>query len=49
MLVLASRLRSQPIMSLQTGGEIAHITDTVIDPADLAILAYEVVGPLVSG
>lgn len=33
-------------MSLQTGGEIARTTKPVIDPKSLAIIAYEVDGPL---
>jgi len=48
MLILGSRLLHSPIMSLQTGGRLAHAVKPVIDPATLRILAYEVEGPLLS-
>ena len=35
-------------MSLQTGGRLAHTEKAIIDPANLKILAYEVVGPLLT-
>ena len=48
MLLLGSRLAHTPIMSLQTGGRLAHTEKAIIDPANLKILAYEVVGPLLT-
>lgn len=35
-------------MSLQTGSELAKIERAIIDPADLQINAYSLVGPLLS-
>ncbi len=46
MILLGSNLHDAPVMSLQTGGEIARTTDPLIDPADLSIKAYHVRGPL---
>jgi uncharacterized protein YrrD len=34
-----------PIMSLQTGAELAKTTAAVINPGDLTVVAYEVDGP----
>lgn len=48
MLILGSRLEHTPIMSLQTGGRLAHTEKPIIDPANLKILAYEVSGPLLA-
>lgn len=46
MLVLGSRLKETPVMSLQTGTRLA-LTDTpLIDPANLKIIAFELEGPL---
>lgn len=49
MILLGSTLTDAPVMSLQTGGELARTKQPVIDPANLTILAYEVGGPLVHG
>ena len=46
MLTTASQLINVPIMSLQTGTELARTTSAVIDPRTLTIIAYEVSGPL---
>ena len=46
MLILGSRLLTQPVMSLQTGGELGQLEYPIIDPADLAILGYSVNSPL---
>lgn len=35
-----------PVMSLQTGSEIARTVAEVIDPRNLTIVAYELTGPL---
>lgn len=47
MLTTATDIADTPVMSLQTGQELARIGDAIIDPGTLKILAYEVVGPLV--
>lgn len=49
MLLLGSRLNAQPIMSLQTGGELGRAVRAVIDPADLSIVAYSLKSPLAAG
>lgn len=46
MILLGSTLLDTPIMSLQTGGELARTKRPVIDPANLGVIAYEVDGPL---
>lgn len=46
MLLAGSRLINAPVMGLQTGSELGHLTKPVISPDTLAILAYEVEGPL---
>ena len=46
MMLLGSALTDAPIMSIQTGSELARTQKPVIDPATLAVLAYEVAGPL---
>ena len=49
MLILGSKLLQQPVMSLQTGGELGRVSEAVIDPGTLAIVAYKVHSPLVHG
>lgn len=44
MLVLGSQLIGVPVMSLQTGTELARTKDAIIDPHTLNILAYELEG-----
>ena len=46
MLLLGSRLIDMPVMSLQTGAELARTDRAVIDPRQLVIVAYELTGPL---
>lgn len=46
MLLAGSRLINAPVMGLQTGSELGRLTQPVIDPDTLAIVAYEVTGPL---
>lgn len=46
MLLLGSRLIGTPVMSLQTGTRLAHISAPLIDPSNLKIIAYVVDGPL---
>ncbi len=45
MILLGSTIIDTPIMSIQTGNELARTTKAVIDPGTLAVLAYEVTGP----
>ena len=47
MLVLSDKLRSVPVMSLQTGNEIARTGAAIIDPRSLTIVALYVSGPQV--
>jgi len=46
MLLAGSRLINAPVMGLQTGSELGRLTQPVIVPDTLAIIAYEVTGPL---
>ena len=48
MLVPAQKFISTPIMSLQTGSELARSSRAIIDPYSLSIIAYELTGPLLS-
>ncbi len=45
MLLLSEQLQSIPVMSLQTGSEIAKTALPIIDPKDLSIIASYVEGP----
>lgn len=45
MLIFGDTLLNMPIMSLQTGHEIARTESAVIDPSDLTVVAYYVSGP----
>lgn len=47
MIIAGSRLLDAPVMGLQTGSELARTTRAIVDPGTLAILAYEISGPLV--
>ena len=44
MLIYASRLIGTPVLSVQAGGRIASITDTIVDPDTLKIIAFSVAG-----
>lgn len=44
MMLLGSNLLNAPIMSLQTGGELARTKHAIIDPSNLAVIAYELSG-----
>lgn len=48
MILIGSKLLHTPIMSLQTGGELARTEKPIIDPANLKIVAYEVKGSLLT-
>lgn len=47
MLINASNLLGCPILSLHVGGRIANVTDLVIDPNNLSLIAVRVDGPVV--
>ena len=49
MIILGSKLINAPIMSLQTGTEVALTERELIDPEDLAIIGYDLKGPLIRG
>ncbi|MDO8336549.1 MAG: PRC-barrel domain-containing protein [Candidatus Saccharibacteria bacterium] len=44
MLMLASKLKDASVMSLQTGAKVAQVTEPVISPATLDIIAYHLTG-----
>ena len=46
MILLGSRLKKMPVMGLQTGTELATLTEPIVDPGTLQIHAYAVDGPL---
>jgi uncharacterized protein YrrD len=46
MLILGSQLERTPVLGLQTGAKLAHITKPVVDPSNLKIVAYALEGPL---
>ena len=45
MLLAAERLLHAPVMSLQTGGQLARTKAALIDPRNLMIIAFELEGP----
>lgn len=47
MLVSASRLVGCPVLSLHIGGRMATVTEVIVDPNKLQIIACRVEGPLV--
>ena len=46
MLIAAERFIGTPVMSLQTGSELARTAREVIDPFTLTVVAYELEGRL---
>lgn len=48
MIIPDEKLINVPVMSLQTSGQIAVTKRPIIDPADLAIIAFEVAGQQVT-
>lgn len=46
MLIPYERLAKTPVMSLQTGAELATTRDIVVDPRDLTVVAYELEGSM---
>lgn len=47
MLINGSKLLDCPILSLHLGGRIANVTDLIIDPNDLKLIALRVDGPVI--
>lgn len=47
MLINTSRLINYPILSLHIGGRVATVTEVIIDPDSLKVIACRVEGPLV--
>lgn len=47
MLINGSRLIDIPILSLHVGGEIARVTELIMNPNNLKIIAFRVEGPLI--
>lgn len=45
MLLPSARLIGTPVMSLQTGGQLAKTKQAIIDPRNLMIIGYELEGP----
>ena len=48
MLVLGTRLNDTPVMSLQTGTQLAVTGSPIINPANLKIVAFQLEGPLLT-
>lgn len=48
MLVLGSRFTETPVMSLQTGTQLASTGTPLINPANLKIVAFQLEGPLLT-
>ncbi|MBR0430958.1 hypothetical protein IJJ05_01550 [Candidatus Saccharibacteria bacterium] len=46
MLIYASRLLGAPILSVQAGGAIGYVSEPIVDPDNLKIIAFRVDGPL---
>ncbi len=49
MLINASQLSGCPILSLHIGGEIARVTEPIVDPNTLKIIAFQLEGKLLNG
>jgi sporulation protein YlmC with PRC-barrel domain len=48
MLLPGSQLNGTPVLGLQTGVRLAELSDPIIDPATLHIVAYALKGPLLT-
>ena len=46
MLIAYDRLLNTPVMSLQTGAELAKTKEILVDPRDLTVVAYELDGQM---
>lgn len=49
MLIYSNRLLNTPILSVQTGAPVGFISEPVIDPDTLKIIAFKLTGPLIAG
>ena len=47
MLINGSRLLGTKILSLHVGSAIAHVTEVIVDPNSLKVIAFRVEGPLI--
>ena len=47
MLITSTRLTGTPVLSMQASGPIGQITESIIDPDKLKIIAFRLSGPLV--
>lgn len=48
MILIGSALNDTPVLGLQTGAELARTKRAIINPANLAVVAYELSGPLLA-
>ncbi len=48
MLVYNSRLVGIPVLSVQAGGPIGYVSEAIVDPNDLKVIAFRLNGPLIS-
>lgn len=48
MLVYANKLIGTPILSMQAGGAIGRITEPIVDPNTLKIIAFRTTGPAIN-
>lgn len=46
-MIYASRLIGTPVLSVQAGGRIASVSELIVDPDTLKIIAFKLTGPLV--
>ena len=46
MLIAYDRFLKRPVMSLQTGAELARTKDVLVDPRNLTVIAYELEGTM---
>ena len=44
MLIRSSQFINMPVLSLQTGDQIAQVDRLIVDPSDLTVLAFELSG-----
>ena len=49
MLLNGNKLRDVPILSIQAGGMIARTSDPIIDPDELKVVGFKIVGPHAKG
>lgn len=48
MLIRSESLIDVPVMSLQTGGELARVKDLLVDPRNLTVVAYTLTGHMLA-